>query len=261
MSSHYYTLKKSEKIFAPMEQKTFHNVIKNFFRNNCPSIGGGYTLDFIIKELSTIIEQYYPPLTHLKMGQMLWFAVSEDALPNKNNAMSNTALVPVVLTLVHPDDIEQMKNGVKRHIISQSVLARLYFEARQQGAVLTEADIALMRNLSLRAVSNQTLAYESLHNTVLPRRGTIHDMGPSVSHKKIICQKYFLSNLPISDIAQQTYHSPSAISRYLNDFHRVLFCLQKGLSVDDISFASAISKKVVNQYVDLAQEFNYEIPF
>ncbi|OGV10227.1 MAG: hypothetical protein A2330_09305 [Ignavibacteria bacterium RIFOXYB2_FULL_36_7] len=261
MSSLYYNLPRCEKVFAPVEQKSFHNVIKNFFRYNFPQIAGDLVLDMIAKELCSIVEQYYPPLYHLKMGQMLWFAVSEDESPRRQNSMSTTKVVPVVLSVVHPDDITQLKNGVKRHIISQSSLARIYSEAKEQGAVLTEADISLIKNLSLRTVSKQTLAYESSHATVLPRRGTIHDLGPSVSHKKIICKKYFINQKDISSIAQETQHSPNSISRYLNDFSRVLFCFRKGFSADDISFASSISKKVVNQYVEIFNEYPDELPF
>jgi hypothetical protein len=261
MSSLYSNLPHCEKVFAPIEQKSFHNVIKNFFRHNFPQVAGDLVLEMIAKELCSLVEQYYPPLYHLKMGQMLWFAVSEDETPCRQNSMKNIKVVPIVLTVVHPDDIVKLKNGIKRHVISQSVLARLYTEAKEQGAVLTEADISLIRNLSLLSVSKQTLAYEFSHNSVLPRRGTIHDLGPSISHKKIICKKYYIDNKDISDIAKETFHSPSSISRYLNDFYRVLFCFRKGLSVDDISFASYISKKVVNQYVEIFNEFPNELPF
>jgi hypothetical protein len=261
MSSQYSNLPKCEKVYAPLEQKTFNNVIKYFFRTNFPQVAGSLVLDMICKELCKIIEIYYPSLYHFKMGQMLWFAVSQDATPGVYNTMAETEVVPVVLTVVHPDDINQMKNGVPRHIISQSVLARIYTEAKEQGGVLTEADISLIRNLSLVTVSKQTLAYESANSCVLPRRGTIHDLGPSVTHKKIICKKYYVDNQDISDISRQTYHSTSSISRYLNDFKRVKLCLAKGLSVDDTSYATFISKKVVNQYVDLINEFPYNNPY
>ena len=49
------------------------------------------------------------------------------------------------------------------------------------------------------------------------------------------------------------------VSRYLNDFSRVLFCFRKGFSADDISFASSISKKVVNQYLEILEEFGLEV--
>ncbi|PXF53697.1 MAG: hypothetical protein C4B56_02175, partial [Candidatus Methanophagaceae archaeon] len=65
----------------------------------------------------------------------------------------------------------------------------------------------------------------------LPRRGTVHDLGRSTTHKKIICEKSLRAKKATPDIARETHHSPSAVDRYLGDFDRVRFCLKKGLSV------------------------------
>jgi hypothetical protein len=254
MSTPYSNKPQCEKVYGPLEEKTFNNVIKHFFRENFPKVSGNLVLDLICKELHEIIEKYYPPISRLKMGQMLWFAVSQDETPSKHSSMSQVEMVPVILTLVHEDDIHQSSQGVPRHVIAQSVLPRIYTEAKEQGGVLTETDISLIRNLSLRTVSKQTLAFEKSNDCVLPRRGTIHDLGPSVSHKKIICKKFYIDHSEISDIAWQTFHSPKSISRYINDFKRVMVCLGKGLSIEETAFASFLSKKVVNQYSDLSNE-------
>jgi hypothetical protein len=260
MSSLYYNMSHNEKVFTPLENKSFISVLRKFFLNNLPQIGDA-VLSYFVKDLIALIEQYYPPLTHLKMGQLLWFAVSADETPGKHKSMCDTRVVPVILTLVDPDDIKDLKNNVPRHIVSQNIIARLYRQAKQQGGVLTEAEIALFRNLTHTAIGKQTLAYEKLHNTVLPRRGTVHDLGPSVSHKKTICKKFIIDKETISNISSETCHSTSSINRYLNDFNRVLLCLKKGLKIDEISFAAQISKKVVNDYLDIIEGIDYDLPF
>jgi hypothetical protein len=249
----------NEKIYSPIEKKTFNSVLRNFFLKNLPQFGDA-VLSYLVKDLIELIEIYYPPITHLKMGQLLWFAVAADETPGRHKSMNDTRVVPVVLTLVDPDDIKDLKNNVPRHIVSQNVVARIYRQALEQGGVLTEAEVALFRNLTHHAIGKQTLAYEKSHNTVLPRRGTVHDLGPSVTHKKIICQKYIVDKKPISEIASETFHSTSSINRYLNDFNRVLLCLQKGLKIDEISYAANISKNVVNEYYDLIKGIDYDLP-
>jgi len=263
MSSLYYNQSANEKVFYPIQQKTFHNILMNFFRLNCPQFGGDVLLKLLADKLIELIEKYYPAPKHFKMGQLLWFGVAEDETPGKHQSMSQTNIVPVILTLVHSDDIQALTHSTPRHIISQNILARIYREAKEQGAVLAESDVALIRNLSLHTISKQTRCYEKSHNTILPRRGTVHDLGNSVSHKKIICKKHFVDKKSFSQIAQETFHSTGSISRYVNDFNRILFCLSKGLTVDDIPFATKISKNVVNQYVELFTEIydEIEIPF
>ena len=56
------------------------------------------------------------------------------------------------------------------------------------------------------------------------------------------------------DIARETHHSPSAVDRYLGDFDRVRFCLKKGLSVEETSFITQLSKSLVVEYADLIEE-------
>lgn len=72
--------------------------------------------------------------------------------------------------------------------------------------------------------------------------------------KKIICEKSFRDKKATPDIARETYHSPNAVDRYLNDFDRVRFCLKNGLSVEEVSFTTQLSKSLVVEYDDLIKE-------
>jgi Protein of unknown function (DUF1670). len=50
--------------------------------------------------------------------------------------------------------------------------------------------------------------------------GTIHDIGPSLTHKKVIVEK-FLQNIPTPDIARMTQHTEEACDRYIKAFKKV----------------------------------------
>jgi hypothetical protein len=67
-----------QNVYGPLLDKTFETVISNFILTEFPRLGGPKVIELFVKELKTIIEQYYPPITNLKMGQMLWFAVAKD---------------------------------------------------------------------------------------------------------------------------------------------------------------------------------------
>ena len=96
--------------------------------------------------------------------------------------------------------------------------------------------------------------YERENNVVLPRRGTVHDLGRSTTHKRIICGKSLLDRKATPDIARETHHSPHAVDRSLGDFERVRFCLKQGLSVEETAFTTQLSKSLVVEYEDLIKE-------
>ena len=138
--------------------------------------------------------------------------------------------------------------------IRKGVIARIFCEADKQGGTLAETDLALILFCANMTICKNTIEYEHENKVVLPRRGTVHDLGRSTTHKKIICEKSFRDKKATPDIARETYHSPNAVDRYLNDFDRVRFCLKNGLSVEEVSFTTQLSKSLVVEYDDLIKE-------
>ncbi len=132
--------------------------------------------------------------------------------------------------------------------IKQDIKARLYRETDQQGGTLSEPDICLITMCSRTTVRNHTLAYEKEHYTILPLRGTIHDMRRSMSHKTIICKKIKIEKKSTSLVAQETNHSHEAVDRYTLNLDRITFCLEKNLSVEDASFVTGLSKSLIIEF-------------
>ena len=88
----------------------------------------------------------------------------------------------------------------------------------------------------------------------MPRRGTIHDIGNSMSYKRLICKKRKIERKSTSLVAQKTNHSLKAVEQYNLNLDRVAFCLEKNLSVDEASFVTGLSKKLIIEYQILDQE-------
>jgi hypothetical protein len=237
-----------QSIYAPLLDKTFETAVSGFILAEFPKLGGPKVVKLLVNELKAIVEQYYPPLTNLRMGQMLWFAVAKEEKGGYGKCMKNLRLRPVVLSVVTYEDIQKRAEGVPQKEIRKSAIARMLREADGQGGTLAETDLSL-----ILFCSNMT-EYERDNNVVLPRRGTVHDLGRSTTHKKIICEKSLRDKKATPDIARETYHSPNAVDRYLGDFDRVRFCLKKGLSVEETSFTTQLSKSLVVEYEDLIEE-------
>ena len=65
---------------------------------------------------------------------------------------------------------------------------RLFRQSYEQKGVLTDADVGSMMRLSPVTVSGYIREYEKETGGIVPRRGTIHDMGRTLTHKRIICE-------------------------------------------------------------------------
>ncbi len=188
------------------------------------------------------------------MGQMLWYAVAKDEKGGYGKNMKNLRLRPVILSVVTYEDIQKRAKGVSLKEIRKCGEARILHEADKQSGTLAQSDLSLILSRSLATIQKEITDYERENNVVLPRRGTVHDLGRSISHKQIICRKSVLDRKATPDIALETYHSPMAVDRYLGDFERVCFCLKKGLSVEEAAFTTQLSKSLIVEYAELIEE-------
>jgi len=256
MSSYYSTLSANEKVYGPLEKKTFRNVLSQFFTTEFPQIGGTMIIELVIDKIEELIEQYYPKTERLSMGQMLWFGIDENEKTAYQKSMNKLKIKPIILNLVTDSDIQAFKKNVSLKLIKMNLIARLYQEAKEQGAVLAESDLSVILHQCLATISKRTLDYEEQYQIILPRRGTIHDLGRSVSHKKLICKKRKLEKKSISQISLETNHSSQAVHRYTTDLERIEFCVKKNLSIGDISFVTKLSQSLILEYVDLIDEIN-----
>ena len=146
MNNYYSQMTPNEKIYGPIEQKTFKNALTQFFTQEVPQIGGEMIIDLIVGKIQDLIELYYPKTERLSMGQMLWFAIDENEKAGYGKSMEKTKIKPVILTIVDPSDISDLKKGVPLNKLKDKIIARLYNDTKAQFAVLAESDVSLIYN-------------------------------------------------------------------------------------------------------------------
>ncbi len=245
--------------FGPLQKKTFASALSLFFEEQCPQMGGQLTRQVLVSKVQELVEEFYPPNTHLRMGQVMWPAVDENEKASYGKSIEKTRLKPVFVDMITPDDIEAILQGEKRKAIRQRTAVRLFDQAKEQGAVLTGVDVATMMRLSPPTISNYVRQWEKEHQCIVPRRGTIHDMGRSITHKKQICYKVIVEGKSIEQTARESNHSPEAITRYVKDYKRILACLHQGLTPKDTAFVTKVSENLVYEYLNLIQENQIDI--
>ena len=242
--------------YRPQAGKTLREAMRNFIRREFPRLGGPWMIEMFVDKLLQLVERYHIERDKLQPGQTLWPAVANDETPGYRKAMYATRQVPVVLTLVNQDDIAAMRRGSPWTEILQSELVRAMKEAHAQGGLLTTSDLSVLFHHSHSRVAELIRQYETQTGEVVPRRGNLHDMGRTVTHKRIICHKAFLEGKTTDVIARETSHSPEAVDHYLLDFSRVYYAtVLKGMSIEEATFAIQRPRSLVEEYVKLLVEF------
>ena len=245
-----------ESQYRPQAGKTLRDALRNFIRREFPRLGGPWIIEMFVDKLLLLVDRYHIERDNLQPGQTLWLAVAIDEAPGYRKPIYVTRQVPVVLTLVNQEDIAAMRQGRSWTEIFQNRLVRVMKEAHAQGGLLTSSDLSVLFHHSHSRVAELIRQYETQTGQVVPRRGNLHDMGRTVTHKRIICRKAFLEGKTTDVIARETNHSPEAVDHYLLDFSRVYYAtVLKGMSVEEATFAIQRPRSLVEEYVKLLVEF------
>lgn len=244
--------------YTPMMFKTFAGALGAFFKQECPSIGGIRTRQMLVQAVLGMVSEFYPETHHLRQGQIQWVTVDKDETASYGKSMRDTRLKSVVLDLVREQDIAERAEGKKLREIKKEAAVRLFTQADSQNGCMTNAEVAILLKISPPTVGRYVREHEFETGELVPRRGTIHDMGPTLTHKKPIIRKLFLEGKSVSQVSRETLHSPEAIHRYIRNFRQVLLCRQKGLDEKETAFAVKICERLVLEYHALIDEFAAE---
>ncbi|MEA3377654.1 MAG: DUF1670 domain-containing protein [Chloroflexota bacterium] len=248
-----------EAVYRPQAAKTLRQTLIRFIAQEFPRLGGPWVIELFVDKLLELVDTYRIEQGRLKPGQTVWQAVALDERPRCRKPMTETRQVPVVITIANQQDIEDLRNDVKWTQVLQRALVRAANDAYAQGGVLACSDLGLLFSHSVGTISRLIRGYEAETGEVVPRRGNIHDMGPTVSHKWIICRKAYVEGKLTPTISLETYHSPQAVDNYILRLARVYFAtVQHGMTAQQAAFALQQSLYLVEEYVDMIEEFGLD---
>ena len=179
------------------------------------------------------------------IGQMTMLALSAENPPGR--PIAECKRVPINLTVDSPDDLEAFREGVAA--LRRSRIQRLTWEAQEQGALLTQEDLARLLCAS-RSTIKRDIAELRATGMNVPTRGQVKDIGKGISHKAQIVGDW-LAGYTFSQIQQRSRHSIASIGRYCSDFQRVLRLHVRGLSLTDIRLGTGLSERLIGEYLDL----------
>jgi hypothetical protein len=214
----------------------------------------------IVEDILATIERCYPERVSPKT--VVWLAVRLEA-QGRQKGISVSDLVPVQLRMYTGSEIELLTDPVlrkgrqARRAFNRARFARWCFEAYEQGGVLTQLDLSLLSGLSAHYVSKVLREYEMETGEIVPTRGTVHDLGPAVTHKGEVVRRWLRHQSPVQ-IARETKHSQASVDRYIADYQKVRLLAQK-IPFADLPALTGLSAGVVDQYMELLEDFEPDL--
>ena len=246
------------KKFAPMLSKTLVNALAHRIGREFPRIGGPRIRTLCAELVLEVMEANLRPREHVRHGQALWLAVHVDDPPARNKRIADTLLVPVILDLSTPEDIEARIDRRRPQERLEAKLVRVCKQAYDQKGLLSNCDLAELFHLCESEVARVLNEYEDRTGTIVPRRANLHDVGTSLTHKRVICRKRYLEGKTTDQIARETYHTEEAVYRYLGHYDRVRHCQREGMDAEEIAYTLNCSVGLVKEYLALDEELEAE---
>jgi hypothetical protein len=225
--------------------------IVNFFEREFSGAFGPIVRENIADALIDLFNSLCPESSRLKPGQIVW-----NALDKRTRADSEKRRYkPVILSLVTDEEVSLFEKATSPTTIRKNVMARMIREAYQQGAVLSTRDLSLLLVSSAAYLSQLRIEYEKEHKTILPHTGVIHDMGTTLTHKRIIIYKHVVEKKDPSIVARETNHSQLAVDKYLKDFNRVKTLVNDNKDINFIHHTTNIARQVIKQYLQIINNY------
>lgn len=246
------------KKFRRLNDKSLKQLLIYRFLNQYGYDKGEITAKAIVEDIIQLIENYFlissKPENNMQMlnyGELTWMAVPVDEYPQRGKTIAATRMKPVVLSFITDDDVAHIAHGFDSKSLRKKRMKRWVDQAFDQGALLTQLDLAILLGVCDAVVSRYVQEIQAETNGLLPTRGNIHDLSGAITHKREIITLY-LEGYLTPRIAVKTHHSKEAVDRYIRDFNRVKLLWEHDITdLDKLSQTIRLSKRVVQQYVDL----------
>lgn len=241
----------SESQARRLQIKTIHKQMENL------AVSGAGLSPWEARELVNIIDEIYfqdPSLRQLLPGQIKYSCLQINEPAGK--PLKDCQMKTVVLTLFETQDDQQLPCREKDASITRRRrrLMRISDEARSQGGVLTQEDLAQILMCDVRTI-RRDIAELKKDSIVIPTRGTVNDIGPGVTHKGIAIRMWLDGKEP-TEVALAIHHSLKATENYLEKFKRVVYLRRnKGFTEFEISRTIGISIPATRTFLEIYEQY------
>lgn len=207
----------------------------------------------ICRSLSDLFEELVEVYFGAKRGPyQITFPATDISVP-PGRAIKDLPTKMVTLTMFDDEDVK-LASEQGMHALFLHRILRIANEALEQGALLTQAELAMLLGESTRTVGRaiKELAGQEI---IVPTRGKWKDIGRGTSHKIPIIE-LFLKGYDFLAIKRKTKHSSRSVKRYLKEFARVYFLKQEGYELPLMIRMTGHSEKLLKEYLELIERYS-----
>jgi hypothetical protein len=237
------------KHFRSQFDKALRPALAGRIAKEFPRIGGERMVALCADLVMEVVERHLRPLEHIRHGQVLWIAVATDSPLRHRQRLRDADLVPVLLDLSIPDDIEALidRKAPRQRRLQKAL--RLCEQAHAQGGLLSNCDLAELIGTGDGTIARLLSDHERTTGKPVPRRATLHDVGTALTHKAIIIRQRYRDGKTPDQVARDTRHTLEAVDNYLGTFDRVCACRNLGLTPEQTALAIGKSLRLVAEHL------------
>ena len=138
--------------------------------------------------------------------------------------------------------------------------SRLLEQTHTQGGALAITDLSAITLTAESQVADDIAHVQTSEARSLPYRGTVHDVGPTLSHKTDVARLLEAGLLePEIGARLAPVHNLRSVERYAQTYKNVLKLLERGFAPSEITGILAISQQLITQYITLVKEHHPDI--
>ena len=184
----------------------------------------------------------------MQPGQMVWRAIR--ATEPAGKPLRGCEFVRIRLSVHALEDDREVRREHGLSAKRQQQIARMCLEARDQGALLTQEDLATLLDCDVKTIRNDIKVYQKRTGLMVQTRGTVCDIGPGVTHREKTVEM-FIQGREVVEIARDLTHSLKAVERYITTFCRTVYAQSQMKNTLKTAMVVGISVANVNRNLEL----------
>jgi len=253
--------------YESINKRNFRSAIINLLENEYKILGSRKIIEMLADDLENLHREYYPGKDQLGFGEIVFTTTKDDGQRQSyGKKTEDYGTVTVALPLITKEDVERRiyykkgdRNSNYKHREARDIetMVRLLKSAKQQGGLLSGAELSVIMNRSLSTLTKYLSAYTEKTGEILPLKGYVLDQGSLPTHKGIIISLYEQGKSP-ADIVLNTGHSQDAVDRYIKQYDQIKKLIRKRMDETAIKEITGRSMKVVREYIKLYKDLNPE---
>jgi hypothetical protein len=239
-------------VYGPLQGRTLRNVL---IKKLIDGYGYSDKLEIakrLVDDLLDTVDRFSPSVDKVKPGQMVWLARSDKDKQGYGKKSADTEAKRVMLSLVTEEDTDTLAKEGKIKQIKDKRMVRLIKEAKQQGVVLSLADLSAIMLLATATLSKRTRNYQKETGKLLPTAGNVLDIGRGITHKRETVELY-AKGYNAMEISRKIDHELKNVETYIEDMERVKIVASKDKQT--ISRITRLSISLVDEYLVIIRTY------